>query len=124
MHFDPPTSFPGQEERGPWERVFDPRCSHRRSPTSAGISFQYSGSITDQEHLTRTFEQNTSNVVSCVPRSFCGLLKKELCKLILINLFGCFSGKLKLQKVMESYPPNLLAVAGVTEMLADLFSPF
>ena len=92
------TSFPWEEERGPWERVFDPRCSHRRSATSAGISFQYSGSIADhvQDQLRRTFKQKTSNVVSYVLWSFCAL-----CKLIPIDLFGCFSGKLKLQKTME-----------------------
>ena len=69
------TSFSGKEERGPWERVFDLRCSHRRSATSAGISFQYYGSTADhvQEQLTRIFKQNTSNVVSCVLRSFCAL---------------------------------------------------
>ena len=39
------------------------------------------------------FKQNTENLVSCVPRSFYGLLKTYLCKLIRII-------KLKLQKVL------------------------
>ena len=43
---------------------------------------------TQREHLT---EENTLNVVSCVPRSFCILLKTNLFYLIEFDLFGCFS---------------------------------
>ena len=52
-------------------------------------------------------------IVSCVPRSFCDV-QIYLCKLIQIDLFGCFSSwKFKLQKVLGNeilHPEFTLAV--------------
>ena len=76
-----------------------------------------------QGHPKNTLKQNTWNVVSCVLRSFCGLLKAYLYKLIQIDLFGCSSWKLKLQNVLGNgtYFPHLWVVVGFTKLLTGLF---
>ena len=78
MHFDPRNLVPREGRERTLGTSFRPSLFPVRSATSAGISFQYSGSTADhvQEQLKGTFKQNTSNVVSCVLRSFCALLKK------------------------------------------------
>lgn len=68
-----------------------------------------------QRDLTRlTLNQNTSNVVSSVFRSFSCHLKTFLCKLTQFDLFRCFSRKMKSQKVLgnrrQTYFTNLRAV--------------
>ena len=66
-------------------RVYSDDCALRRFVTVSGVvvSLRCSKSLLylcqssiERGHPTRTFKENTLNVVSCVPRSFCALLEK------------------------------------------------
>ena len=71
-----------------------------------------------QRHPTRSFKQNTKNIVSQVLVAFWNAC---LCKLTHFHLLGSFSLIKILVAEVESYSPNIQPAVGFTKMLAYLF---